>query len=340
MKQKVTLQSLAKQLGVSVSTVSKALNNSAEISDETRQRVQNLAKERNYRPNAIATNLRNKSSMAIAVIVPDLTNGFFAEAVEGMEEMARSEGYKLITCISKDDPTREDDYIHMFNNGGVDGFIIAVSEGRQRQGNIDIFEELIEDGIPLVMFDRVLDDIECDKIVIDDRKSGKRVVEFLLERKAKNLIIATTIGDLSVAKYREQGMRQRASVIEGAQVHTVQAASTDELQKSLVERLDINPAQAIVALDQLAGLAALNAVRHAGKRVPEDIQVISYADGSIARNTLPKLTVVDQHAQEIGRKAVVRMLNLMRSKDDLQITRTHTIRSTIVERDSTQAPAI
>jgi len=336
MKQKITLKSLGKELGVSVSTVSKALNNSPEISEETRERVQKLARLYNYRPNAIATNLRSSSSKAIAVIVPDLTNGFFAQTLEGMEEMARSEGYKLITCISHEESSREDDYLQMFSNGGVDGFLVAISEQRQRKNETEIYDTLVDEGMPIVMFDRVLEDVDCDKIVIDDRKSGSRVVEFLFQRGARKFIIASTIGDLSVAKLREQGIRQRTSLIEKAIIDTIYGEDTADLFEQLSQHLKTKPADAIIALDQIAGLTALNAARDCNLQVPEDIQVVGYSDGQIAQNTLPRLTVVDQHAKEIGRKAVLRMINLIRSQDEVQVTRVHTVRSEIIERESTK----
>lgn len=336
MKQKITLKSLARELGYSVSTVSKALNNSPEISQSTKEEVQKLAKSYKYRPNAIATNLRNKSSKTLAVILPDVSNGFFAAALDGMEEMAHSKGYRLITCISHEKADREEEYIQMFSNGGVDGYIVAVSEEIQQQNRKAVYEQLLEDGIPLVMFDRVLEDIDCDKIVIDDQKSGMRAFRFLKERGADHIVIASCISELSVGKMREQGIREEASRSKNSQIITIQSENAETLQEDLVRHIETNEVDAIIALDQLAGVTSINAARLSEATIPDQLQIISYSDGVMVQNTLPKLTVVDQHAYEIGRKAIQRVLSSIQSTDEVGITDLQTIRAQIIERGTTR----
>jgi LacI family transcriptional regulator len=143
MKSKATLKQIAKELGVSVSTVSKALNGSPEISEPTKQRVQEYAKLKNYKPNVIGLNLKNRKTKTIGVIIPNILNSFFAKVFSGIEKVCDEKGYKVITCISNESLEKEINALEMLSNGTIDGFILSISEESQKLQSFNHFKEII-----------------------------------------------------------------------------------------------------------------------------------------------------------------------------------------------------
>jgi len=159
MNSKDTLKKIAKELGVSVSTVSKALNDSPEISEPTKLRVQEYAKLKNYKPNVIGLNLKNRSTRTIGVIIPNILNSFFAKVFTGIEKVADEKGYKVITCISNESLEKEISALEMLSNGTIDGFILSISEEAQKLQQFGHFKSIINEGTPIVMFDRTSDEV-------------------------------------------------------------------------------------------------------------------------------------------------------------------------------------
>ena len=172
MKIRATLKQIAKELDVSVSTVSKALNDSPEISEKTKTRIKEYAKLKNYKPNVIGLNLKNRKTKTIGVIIPNILNSFFAKVFSGIEKVADEKGYNVITCISNESLEKEINTLEMLSNGTIDGFILSVSEEAQKLQEYNHFKEIISEGTPIVMFDRIADEVECDKVVVDDFDSA------------------------------------------------------------------------------------------------------------------------------------------------------------------------
>jgi len=165
---KLTIKDIAKQFNVSISTVSKALNDSYEISEATKEKIQKYAKEHNYKPNFNALSLKNRSTKTIGVIMPTMLNYFFAQVFKGIEKTALEKGYKVITCISNQSFDKEVEIIEMLSNGSIDGFLLSMAKETELSNKYDHFNESIENGTPIVMFDRVAKSIACDKVVTDD----------------------------------------------------------------------------------------------------------------------------------------------------------------------------
>ena len=168
MKRKITLKHIAKELGVSISTVSKALKNSKEIGKDTTETIQAFAQLYNYKPNNIAISLKNKHTKNIGVIIPDIVHYFFTTVFRGIEQYANNRGYNVIVCISDESFDKEVINMEMLDNGSIDGFMMSLSAETQRKKNYNHLREVIEQGIPLVLFDRTTDEITCDKVVLDD----------------------------------------------------------------------------------------------------------------------------------------------------------------------------
>lgn len=336
MKQKPTLKLLAEKLQISTSTVSKALKDSSEIGADTKARVKELAQLMGYRPNIAAASLRNQETRTIAVILPEIVNDFFGQVLMGIEEEASKNNYKIVICISNESYEKEKEYIEMFSNGGVDGFIIAAASQTQQIGDYKHLNEVMQSGLKLVMFDRVPDEVECDKIIVDDAASGARLVDFLTDRGDKHIAIASTINKLSVGKLRKLGIKARVNQLDGVTSYSIVQDNDDQFMNEIENLFTNNKIDAVIALDQRAGIMALNKAKELKINIPQDLQIIGYSNSILAQYSYPQLTIVDQHSTELGKKTFNRMLNQLKAKDELQITRVHTIKTTLLERDSTR----
>ena len=172
---------IATELDVSVSTVSKALKDSKEISDSTKQKVKAFAKLYNYKPNNIALSLKSQQTNNIGVIIPEIVHHFFTTVIAGIEKYANEHGYNVIVGLSNESFKKEVINLDMLANGTIDGFILSVAKQTLEFGDYHHFEETIDQGIPIVMFDRVLDNIHCDRVVVNDIQASKNAVKCLHE---------------------------------------------------------------------------------------------------------------------------------------------------------------
>lgn len=336
MNPKPTLKLLAEKLQLSTSTVSKALKDSAEISEETKRRVRELAKLMGYRPNTAAASLRNRETRTIAVVLPDIVNDFFGQVLMGIEEEASAHNYKIVICISNESFEKEKDYMHMFSNGAVDGFIIAAAMETQELGDYDHYEEILNSELKLVMFDRVIDSLDCDKIIVDDAASGSRLVDYFKKKGDRKLCVASTISKLSVGKLREEGIRRKVDNCEDLELDIVSEEEDVLFLKAIETSLREKGIEGIIALDQRAGIMALNKAKELHINVPQDLQIVCYSNSNMAKYSYPQLSVVDQHSHELGKKTFTRIHNLLKNKTEVQVTRVHTLKTTLVERGTTR----
>jgi LacI family transcriptional regulator len=205
MKSKATLKQIAKELLVSVSTVSKALNDSPEISTQTKIRIKEYAKLKNYKPNVIGINLKSRKTKTIGVIIPNILNSFFAKVFTGIEKVAESKGYNVIMCISNESIEKEIHALEILSNGTIDGFILSISKEAQKLNEYEHFKEIINDGTPIVMFDRTSDEVECDKVIVDDFDSARNATQHLIDLGCKKVALFSSIDNLSVGKLRYEG---------------------------------------------------------------------------------------------------------------------------------------
>ena len=208
MKAKATLKQIAQEFGVSISTVSKALSDSPEISEATKIKIQEYAALQNYKPNSIAKNLKNQRTNTIGVIIPNILNPFFAKVFSGIEKVALEKGYNVITGISNESLKKEQQVMDMLNNGTIDGFIVAIAEETQSFKEYKHFKDIMNSGTPIVMFDRVADGINCDKVVVDDFDSAYDATTHLIKLGSKKIALLSTIHNLSVGKLRFEGYQK------------------------------------------------------------------------------------------------------------------------------------
>lgn len=338
MKSKATLKQIAKELGVSVSTVSKALNDSPEISEPTKKRIQEYAKLKNYKPNVIGLNLKNRSTKTIGVIIPNILNSFFAKVFSGIEKVADEKGYKVITCISNESLEKEIGALEMLSNGTIDGFILSISEEAQKLQQFGHFKSIINEGTPIVMFDRTTDEINCDKVVVDDLDSAVNAMEHLINTGCKNIALFSSINNLSVGKLRAKGFYKAfenkvLKVNENLIILTDTSEEFDEKIKDFFNKYEVD---GVFAVDEHASVMAMKHGIKKGYKIPEELSIIGFADGLWSRRMTPSLSTVSQHGPEIGEVAATMLIEKLESKDEEYTYRITVIKTELRQRESTK----
>ena len=339
MKAKATLKQIAKELNVSVSTVSKALNDSPEISSSTKIRIKEYAKLKNYKPNVIGLNLKNRKTKTIGVIIPNILNSFFAKVFSGIEKVADEKGYNVIMCISNESLEKETHTLEMLSNGTIDGFIVSVSEEAQKNHEYNHFSSIINDGTPIVMFDRIAAEVDCDKVIVDDYDSALNSTQHLINLGCKNIALLSSIDNLSVGKLRAEGYL-KALENNNIPVNSniiLRADSEEDLNSKIENIFENNTIDGVFALDENDSVAALKIGLKKGYKIPEELSIIGFADGILASRRLsPSLTTVSQHGVDIGEVAAKLLIDRLESKEEHVPYETVVIKTKLKERESTR----
>ncbi len=339
MKSKATLKQIAKELHVSVSTVSKALNDSPEISEQTKIKIKEYAKLKNYKPNVIGLNLKNRKTKTIGVIIPNILNPFFAKVFTGIEKVAEEKGYNVITCISNESLEKEISTLEVLNNGTIDGFILSVSEEAQKLQEYNHFNEIINSGTPIVMFDRISDQVECDKVIVDDFDSAQDATQHLIKLGCKNIALFSAIDNLSVGKLRADGYFKALELnnIKVNQEIIIRSDSETDFDIKAQALFNNQKIDAVFALDEHASVTAIKMALKKGYKIPEAISIIGFADGVWSRRLTPSLSTVSQHGPEIGEAAARLLIKRLESKEDEELPfATTIIRTELRQRESTR----
>lgn len=318
MKSKITLKELAKLLNVSVSTVSKSLNDSPEISPKTVQRVKELAELHNYKPNPTAVNLKRNRTGNIAVIVPNISNTFFAKVLGGVENEARKLGFQVITYISNESLKLEQQISELISNGLVDGLLISVSEETQKQKDYSHLTSLIEYEIPVVLFDRINVEMEVDKVGVNDKYCIYNAVKFLHSKNLKKIGLVCALGDIGLGKQRIEGFEEACRDLNLPLNKDYQIISSDdaELRKKLEILLKSEKMEALIGLDYLSTLLTSRVVQENNLKIPEDIKIIGYVNEDFAPFLWPSISYVDQHPYLIGELAAGLLVERIQKPQD------------------------
>jgi len=335
---KLTIKDIAKKFNVSISTVSKALNDSYEISESTKDKIQKYAKENNYKPNFNAISLKNRSTKTIGVILPTMLNYFFAQVFKGIEKTAIANGYKVITTISNESLTKENEIVEMLSNGTIDGFILSLSKETELENDYSHLQDTIDNGIPIVMFDRVAQNIECDKVITDDYSGAIDTVKFLYKKGHKKIAFASTMSNLHIGQQRLEGYKKGLENV-GLEFRPELVLEIHEKDYKKYESLFIpfikdNEIDAIITTGESAAVASMKASLKNGYEIPKDIAVIAFSNGILARHSSPKMTTISQHGEIMGEKAASILIEKLKNKDKEKVT--EVIKTDLVIRDSTR----
>jgi LacI family transcriptional regulator len=340
MRHKITLKDIARELDVSVSTVSKALKNSNEISRDTRERIQAFARLYNYKPNNIAISLKNKRTRNIGVIIPDIVHHFFTTVFRGIEKYANERGYNVIVCVSDESFDKEVINMELLANGSIDGFIMALSAETQERQDYNHLRQVTEQGIPLVLFDRVTDQIACDKVIINDEAAAREAVEFLIQSGKKRIALMTTAEYLNVSENRAEGYRKalKSHNIPYDESLVIRLPSQFE-EEDLTQRFfEDGGFDAVLSVNEIFAIRGMRLAHKLGKRIPEDIAFIGFTDGILSRNSMPTLTSVAQHGEEMGAIAASMLIDKVEKEydeTDPESFRTEVIKASLMNREST-----
>lgn len=341
MKRKITLKHIAKELEVSISTVSKALKNSEEISRDTKEKVQAFAKLYNYKPNNVAISLKNKRTKNIGVIIPDIVHHFFTTVFRGIENYANKLGYNVIVCVSDESFDKEVINMEMLANGSVDGFIMSLSAETQKKNDFNHLKEIMEQGIPLVLFDRVTNEIECDKVLVNDQEAAVIAVNKFIENGKRNIALVTTEDYFSVCKAREAGYREAlaANSLKIDERLILKLPFMDVDENAIKEFFNNHDIDAVLCVNEIFAIHCMNLVQKKGMRIPEEISFIGFTDGILSKYANPGLTSIAQHGDKMGEVAAKMLIDKVEheseDEEEVETFRTEIVETTLIARGST-----
>jgi len=343
MKKKITLKQIARELDVSISTVSKSLRNSLEIGEETRLKVQAFAKFYHYKPNNIALSLKNRKTKTIGIIIPEIVHHFFSTVINGIEQIANENGYSVIICLSDDSFDKEVLNMEMLANGSIDGFIMSLSKETQFKGDFHHISEVINQGMPVVMFDRVTNDILCDKVIINDELAAYEAVQSLIDKGRKKIALVTTVDYVSVGKLRTDGYIKalRDNGLSFDENLIIKIENVDNCEITIAKLLEDKAFDAVFAVNELFAVTIIKIAQKMGIKVPEDLAVIAFTDGIISKYSTPTITTVTQNGMEMGNIAAKILIERLESEEEEleeeeeEIYKTVVIETHLIEREST-----
>ena len=335
MKQKITIKTIAKELGVSTSTVSKALRDSHEISIETKDRIKAYADYYNYKPNNLALQLRNQKTKVIGVILPKIVHHFFSTVIKGIENGASEKGYHIMVCFSNESYQSEVDNLKVLSNGSVDGLLVSVAKETLQNEDFKHFQDLVNEEIPLVMFDRVLDSINCDKVIVDDIGAGYKATKHLIERGRKKIAMLATPEHVNIGTLRKRGYEKaikefNLTTSNNLAVEIDEAHDPNTQIAQVIER-DID---GVFAVNEIYAAIAIRLAKEKGLRVPQDISVVGFTDGLISKFSSPSITAIVQHGYTMGKQAVELLIERIENEGEILAPRTKVISSDLHIRES------
>ena len=336
----VTIKDIAKALGLSTSTVSRALRDSYEISPETKKLVLEYAEKINYHPNPIALSLKERRSRSIGVIVCEIANSFFSQTINGIENIAYNNGYNVIIAQSQESFDRELLNLQYLTSRSIDGLIISVSAETK---DFSFFKELHERGMPIVFFDRIVDEIETHKVIVDNYKGAYDATVHLINNGYRRIASLTNASVLSIAKERlagykaaltENGLETDESMIKHCVHGGMILSEVEEAIEALLNR-DQRPDAILASADKLT-TGCLRILKARGLKVPDDMALVGFSNTDLTELLEPPLSVIRQPAFQMGEVATNFLLQLIESKRPVTEFETRMLATELLIRDSTK----
>jgi len=331
-----TIKDLARELKLSPSTVSRALRDHPDISPKTKKRVVSLADKLDYHPDSIAQSLQTKKTKTIGVIVPEIKQPFFAAAINGIEELAYAAGYTIIVCQSNETVDREVLVTRSLGSHRVAGLLVSLSRNTK---NLDHFKVLQRRGVPIVFFDRVSNDIEASKVVVDDYKGAFDLVEHLIKAGYKRIAHLAGPKNLSISRFRLKGytdaLQQGNLPFNNSMVVYGGLDDTDGIvgfQKLL--HLETLP-DAIFAVNDPVATGAFVMIKEHGMKIPDDIALAGFSNTYMTSLLDPPLTTVEQPSYEIGKTAAQLLMDQINSNNENFVPKFIVLKTHLIVRGST-----
>ncbi|NVJ85287.1 MAG: LacI family DNA-binding transcriptional regulator [Algoriphagus sp.] len=336
-KRRITLKDIARELGISVSTASRALNSYPGISEETIQMVQEFAKKHNYVPNSIAVNFRKNKTMTIGMVVPEVVHYYFSSIISGALQAANLKGYRLLISQTQEKAEQELHACHGMLAGNVDGLLISISN---ETSDVSHLQEFLDEGKPVVQFDKYSDQLTTPKVITDDFQSAYRAVKHLIDQGCKKIAHINGLEQVQNSKDRlggylkvlsDHNLEQNPEWIPHCQ--DISEAEGYAYAKQLME--SSNPPDAIFCITDLVALGVMNYLRDAKIRVPEEVSVMGFSNWKISEVMQPSLSTVEQHGFLIGQKAMDLLIESLQSTDKASSNKVIEVPSDLIIRKST-----
>jgi len=303
----VTLKKLAELLNLSISTVSRALKDHADVAIETRQRVKQLAAMVDYEPNTYAINLRTNLSREFGVIIPGIANDFYQSFISSLEEEARHNGYSLIILQSGDDPVIELENLRRCKQNRLAGIFVSITS---KTNDINPFLRLLDQHIPVIFFDIVPSYEACNKVCVDDAAAAVLAAETLIVQKKKNILAIFGKSQLSITQKRLQAFNETFSKYgSDAHVRCIHAGSTAESYESVMDHLgSAHQFDVVFCMSDEILIGVMKAVQTLGLQLPKDIGVLAISEGIISTYYFPRITYIETSGFKLAKMAFSRML--------------------------------
>ena len=336
----ITLKEIATTLGISITTVSKALKDYSDVSEKTKKAVKELAENLNYTPNSFAVNLRTKESKTIGLIIPEVTHHFFANIIRAIIAAAEINGYLVIILQSNESLELEKKQVELLINKRVDGILISLSNESNNDSHI---QEIIKRNIPLVMFDKIAKLSNCSKVVIDDQKAGFDATQHLIDKGCKK--IAHIRGPLnpqnSIDRYLgyKKALEKNNIPFDSKLVYTCEKVTFEEGLQFTEQLIKEHPnVDGIFAITDLVAVGAVAYCNEQKINIPQDIKIIGFSNWFMSQVITPKLSTVEQPSHEMGIAAFNLLLEEMTSrKEELEFNpKTIELNTQIIERESSR----
>lgn len=334
-KAPITIKDIARELRISPSTVSRALKDHPDISPSTKAAVNEVAKRLHYTPNAVALSLRSQRSHVIGVIIPEIVHFFFSSVISGIEEVAENRGYSVMVMQSSESYEKELRNVKTCMSSRLDGIMISMSKNTHDYSH---FEAVIEEGMPIVFFDRVCPGVKADRIVVDDYFGAFAAVEHMIKGGCKRIAHLGAPRHLLIARNRLNGyldaLKQNGVAVDESLIVECdnRLCALDKVPALL--KLE-NPPDGIFAVNDLTASGAMSAIKALKLSIPEDVAVCGFSDGLVAQVMEPPLTTVEQHGLDIGIQSANLLIDRIEDKAT-ENTVTKMIKTSLVVRGSTR----
>jgi len=331
----VNLKLLAKELNLAVSTVSRALRDSHEISSQTKIRVRELAERLGFQPNPHASSLRQNKSKTIAVVIPEIENNFFSQVINGIESVMPNKGYHVLIYLSHEDYNKERDILQLLRNGRVDGVMISVSNTTNNLDHIDAWRQA---GLPLVLFDRTVEDLDVPNIMTNDAEMAFKATEHLLRRGCRNIAYLGMAGNLSISNRRKAGYLTALEKYKvAAPPQVIELTAKDYINREILKELFQKQPRTdgIFAAIEKFAVNTYEVCKELKLQIPHDVKVISFSNLQAAALFDPALSTIIQPAYDIGREAANILFKIIDKKMLMPYEKKMILPSQLIERAST-----
>jgi LacI family transcriptional regulator len=337
----VTIKDIARELGISPSTVSRALKDHPDISPETKKAVNELAEKLNYQPNIVALSLRQSKTNTIGVIIPEIVHFFFSTVISGIEDVAYRAGYNVILAQSNESQAREITDIKALFNSRVDGMLMSIS---RETTNFEHIESIISKGVPIVFFDRVYHTPHSSRVIVDDKAGAKEATLHLIEQGCKRIAHLEGPPNLEISKQRLLGYQEALKEKElpfSTDLVAICPSGTIEEGRIATEKLlsQKNPPDGIFATNDPAAMGAMQAIKQRGLRIPHDVSIVGFSNWFFSALMDPPLSSVDQPGFEMGQEAAKILIRQIEKKDKENVelpSETKILKTRLIVRESSQ----